>query len=273
MKEISLVSTPAESHSHRAIKLLLYKYIYENNISIIERSLEKYFGNRIADIYFRFSSGKEFVVEIQNSKISAGEIIQRSKDYNEKGIYVLWILHGEGNCVGTFKYPRDSKDIKICFAENFLHKMYGGRVYYVNLEINKKKKASISTLFALHYSKPLSKKKRVLFRTRYNSYLLRDSNYTEIHNWKIFCTEFSNFKIARFYDKNIKSILKKRIIFYYNLKKNKFQKQKSLYKAILTQFKKKYGLYMILNVIIELINENKIVFNCKVARDIQKKLF
>jgi competence CoiA-like predicted nuclease len=125
LKEISLVSTPAESHSHRAIKQLLYKYIYENNNSIIERSLEKYFGNRIADIYFRFNSGKEIVVEIQNSKRSAGEIIQRSKDYNEKGIYVLWILHGEGNCVGTFKYPIDSKEIKISIAESYLHKFTG----------------------------------------------------------------------------------------------------------------------------------------------------
>ncbi|MFX0059945.1 MAG: competence protein CoiA family protein [Candidatus Hodarchaeota archaeon] len=272
MKEISLLSTSAESHFHRTIKLLLYKYIYEYNNAIIERSLEKHYGNRIADIYFKCENGQEIVVEIQNSKISASEIIQRSKDYNKKGIYVLWILYGEGNCVGARKYPKDSKEIKISLAESFLHKMYGGRVYYVNLEINNDK-ASLSNLFALHFSKPLNKKKRYLFRTRYNSYLFRDSNYTDIHNWNIFCNEFSGFKIARFYDKNIKSVLKKRIVSYYVLKKDKFHKEKKLYKAILKHFKKKYGLYLILNAIIELINNNKIDFHHKIARDIQKKLF
>ena len=58
MKEISLISTPAESHFHRAIKLFLYKYIYENDKSVAKRSLEKYFGNRYADVYFKFDTGK-----------------------------------------------------------------------------------------------------------------------------------------------------------------------------------------------------------------------
>lgn len=272
MKEISLISTPAESHFHRAIKLFLYKYIYEKNNAIIERSLEKYYGNRIADIYFKCKNGQEIIIEIQNSNISVREIILRSKDYNEKGIYVLWILHGEGNCVGSHKYPIDSKEIRVSLAESFLHKMYGGRVYYVNLDITKDK-ASLSNLFALHFSKPLNKKKRGLYKTRYKSYLFRDSNFTKIFDWNIFCTEFSGFKIARFYDKNIKSILKKRIFTYYNIKKHKFHKDKKLYKAILKHFKKKYGLYMILNAIIEQINENKIEFHYKIARDIQKKLF
>jgi len=272
MKEISLVSTPAESKFHKVIKFLLYKCIFENVNLITERSIEKYFGNRIADIYFKFQSGQEVVVEIQNSKISVKEIIKRNIDYNKRGIYILWILHGEGNCVADSKYPQDVKEIKISLAENFLHRMYGGRVYYINLDI-KNNKASLSNLFALHFSKPLNKKRRDLFRTRYNSYFFRDSNYTEIHNWNILCTEFSNFKIARFYDKNIKSILKERIISYYILQKDKFHKDKKLYKAILKHFKKKYGLYMILNAIIELINENKIDFHYKIARYIQKELF
>ncbi|MFW9938754.1 MAG: competence protein CoiA family protein [Candidatus Thorarchaeota archaeon] len=271
MKEISIVSAPSESHFHKAIKLFLYKYIYENNSAIIERSLEKYYGNRIADIYFRLNNGKEIVVEVQNSKITISEIIQRSKDYNEKGIYILWILHGEGNCVETYKYPVDSFEIKISLAESFLHKMYGGRVYYINLNIHNER-VTLSNLFALHFSKPICKKKRGFFRTRYTTYLFRDSNYTEIQNWNIFCTEFSGFKIARFYDKNVKSILKKRIASYYHLKKDKFHNEKKLYKAILKHFKRKYGRYLILNTVIDLINENKIIFHYKITRKIQKKL-
>ena len=271
MKEISLVNTPAESHFHKAIKLFIYKYIYENNSVIIERSLEKHYENRIADVYFRLNNGKEVVVEVQNSKITVSEIIQRSKDYNEKGIYVLWILHGEGNCVESYKYPIDSKGIKISLGENFLHKMYGGRVYYINLNIQNNK-ILLSNLFALHFSKPFNKKKRGFFRTSYNSYLFRDSNYTEIHNWKIFCSEFLGFKIARFFDKNLKSVLKKQIVSFYNPKKNEFHKEKKLYKAIIKYFKKKYGYYMILSAIIELIHENKIDFHNKIALKIQKKL-
>ena len=218
MKEISLLSTPAESHFHRAIKLFLYKYIYENNNSIVKRSLEKYFGNRYADVYFKLDTGKEVVVEVQNSKISVKEIIARTKDYNGKGMFVLWMLYGEGKCVASPKRPIDDKLIKISPAENYLHRMYGGRVYYVNLDI-RRNKASLKTPFALHYSKPIKKRKQALFKCGYDSYFLRDSNFITIPSWSILCTEFAGFKITRFYDKNIKSLLKKKILNFYKIEK------------------------------------------------------
>ncbi|GAH33547.1 unnamed protein product, partial [marine sediment metagenome] len=74
--------------------------------------------------------------------------------------------------------------------------MYGGRVYYVNLNI-RKNKASLRTPFALHFSKPLNQKRHGFFKTRYDSYYFRDSNFTEIPSWNILCTEFSGYKIAR----------------------------------------------------------------------------
>ncbi|GAG59702.1 unnamed protein product, partial [marine sediment metagenome] len=83
MKEISLHSTPAESYFHRTIKLLLYKNLYENDKSVVKRSLEKYLGNRYADVYLKLNTGKEIVVEVQNSKITVKDIIARTKDYNE----------------------------------------------------------------------------------------------------------------------------------------------------------------------------------------------
>jgi len=272
MNEISLIGTPSESHFHKAIKLLLYKYIYENDKSVVKRSIEKYLGNRFADVYFKLDTGKEVVVEVQNSKISVKEIIKRTKDYNQQGIYILWVLYGEGNCVASPKYPVDTKCIKISLAENFLHRMYGGRVYYVNLNI-RKNKASLRTLFALHLSKPLNKNKRGFFKTRYDGYYFKDSNFTEIPSWNILCTEFSGYKIARFYDKNLKNVLKNRIVNFYYLKNKKARNDENrLLKAILKSFKKKYGKFMIYSAIIELVNEKKIDFRRKIIKKIQKKI-
>ncbi len=271
MKEISLLSTPAESSFHKTIKLLLYKHLFENDGSIVKRSLEKYFGNRYADVYFKLDTGKEVVVEVQNSKISVKEIIARTKDYNGKGIFVLWMLYGEGKCVATSKRPIDDKLIKISLAENYLHRMYGGRVYYVNLDI-RKNKASLKTPFALHYSKPIKKKKRDLFKNRYDSYFIRASYYTTIPSWKILCTEFAGFKIARFYDKNIKSLLKKNIFNFYRIEKKRSTDDKKFVREVIKSYKKKYGMFLIYNSILELFLENKIIISRKLITKIKNKI-
>ncbi|MFX0026718.1 MAG: competence protein CoiA family protein, partial [Candidatus Hermodarchaeota archaeon] len=174
MKELTLVSTPAESGIHKVLKTLLCQNLCENNDNIIEKSLEKYFGNRFADIYLKLNNGKEIVIEVQNSKISVKELKNRTKDYNNKGIYVLWILHGQGNCVISQKSPKDKKEIKISPAESFLHRMYGGRVYYINL-VHNKKNMSASIPFALHFTKLLNKRKRGMFRFRYTTFFYRSS--------------------------------------------------------------------------------------------------
>ena len=271
MKQISLISTPAESHFHRAIKLFLYKYIYENDKFVAERSLEKYFGNRYADIYFKLNTGKEIVVEVQNSKISVKEIRARTKDYNEKGIFVLWMLFGDGKCVASPKSPKDVKTIRISLAENYLHRMYGGRVYYVNLDISRNK-ASLKTPFALHYSKPIKKKKQRLFKNRYDSYFIRNSNFISIPNWTLLCTEFAGFKIARFYDKNIKSLLKENILKFYKISKKGSDNDKNFVRDVIKSFKKKYGMYMIYKSIFELYFEKKIVLSRKMTSKIKNKI-
>ena len=271
MKEISLISTPAESSSHKAIKLFLYKYIYENDKSVVTRSLEKYLGNRFADVYLQLKTGQEIAIEVQNSKISPKELLDRTKDYNKQGVYVLWILYGEGKCVASPKYPLDAKLVKISLAENTLHRIYGGRVYYVNLDI-RNNKATLQTPFALHFSKPMKKKLRGVFKTRYDSYSFRDSLFTQISSWKILCTEFSGYKIARFYDKNLKSILKQKLISIYYKEKKARRSDKQIIKAMLGAFEKKYGRYMIFYVIIELVNEYKIEFCRKIINKVQKKI-
>lgn len=271
MKEISLISTPAESYSHKAIKLLLYKYVYENDKSVVKRSIEKFLGNRFADVYFKLKTGQEIAIEVQNSKISPKEILERISDYNKQGVYVLWILYGEGKCVASPKHPIDAKCVKISLAENALHRIYGGRVYYVNLDI-RNNKAALRNPFALHFSKPIKKKLRGIFKTRYDSYFFRDLIFTQIPSWNILCTEFSGYKIARFYDKNLKTILKEKIVTIYYQEKKARSKEKRIIKVMLKAFEKKYGRYMIYYVIIELANELKIDFCRKIINKIQKKI-
>ena len=272
MKEISLISTPSESYSHKAIKLFLYKYFYENDRKIEKRSLEKYLGNRFADVYFKLRTGQEIAVEVQNSKISSKEIIERIKDYNKQGIYVMWILYGEGKCVASPKYPKDSKLVKISLAENTLHRIYGGRVYYVNLNI-RNDKDSLQTPFALHFSKPIKKKLRGIFKKRYDSYFIRDSVFIKIPSWNLLCTEFSGYKITRFYDKNLKNILKEKVANIYSKEKEAGNKDKRIFKAIIDDLEDKYGRYMIFSTILELIDKKKIDFCRKINKKINKNIF
>ncbi len=272
MKELSLISTPAESGIHKALKVLLCQNLCENNDNIKEKSLEKYFGNRFADIYLKLNNGKKIVIEVQNSKISVKELKNRTKDYNDKGIYVLWILHGQGNCVVSPKLPKNEKEIKISPAENFLHKMYGGRVYYINL-VHFKKNISISIPFALHFSKLLNKRKRGMFRFKYMTFFYQNSNFMKVPNWKLLCTEFSGFKIARFYDKNIKILLKEEILNYINQYSKFTLKGKKLFTLVINNFNKKYGKFMIFNALIELSNNNKINYDYKLIKKIRKKVF
>jgi competence CoiA-like predicted nuclease len=241
------------------------------NESIIEYSQEKYLKGRFADIYFKFNNNQEAVVEIQNSYISVSEIKKRTEDYNKLGINVLWILYAEGKCVGSYKYPKDTIKTRISTAENYLFQMYGGRVYYVNLRI-KRKLVSISDIFALYFSKPIKRSKRRLFKTRYSYFYLRDSIHTPIKNWKLLCTRFAGNKIARFYDKNVKGVLKSQIKSFYEAQVKLNTDKKKIIKLLISKFKKKYGLFLIYKSIIELHNEKYLNFNEKIIKKIQKKV-
>jgi len=271
MKNLSFIGSPAESGIHKTLKESIYQKVYDSN-DIIEKSLEKYFGNRFADIHLKLSNNQEVVIEIQNSAITVKEIINRTKDYNQKGIYVLWILHGNGTCVASPKLPRDERRIKISPTEGFLHKMYGGRVYYINL-VKSKKKVLTTTPFALHFSKLLDKSKRGIFKSRFRAFFYRSSNFLNIPSWKLLCTEFSGYKIARFYDKNLKVVLKGEIMKRVTPLANTIIKTKKQLRRIIKHFKKKYGEYMILNAIMELLKQNEIQLDYKVIKRIRRKMF
>jgi competence CoiA-like predicted nuclease len=265
---VSMKSTHSESQTHKVMKYLLYNILNTKNNSIIEKALEKYFDNRFADIYFKLNDGHEIVIEVQNSNISVNEIINRTKDYNEKGAYVLWVLHGEGKCVASAKYPEDHKHVRISPAENFLYRLYGGRVYYLN--INLKKTPSISAFFALHFSKPMKKRLRKKYKTQFESYYIRDTHHINLSNLNLLCTTFSGYKIARFYDKNVKSLLKSLIVSYYHGKRKVINKTQL--KQIINKFHKKFGKYLIYDVILDLAKEQIIDIDSTLLKKIKKKI-
>jgi len=279
-------STKSESFYHKAIKRLIFKYISENSKNIVEKSLEKYIGNRRADVYFRMNSGKQIVVEVQNSNISVKELIGRTEHYTKNGIHVLWILYGQGTCVASPKFPEDKKNVKISMVESFLHGMYGGRVYYVNINFHKDK-TIISVPFALHFSLSSIKKNRKVFRSKFESYYVKNVNFTKIPSWNLLCVKYNDFNIARFYDKNIKRVLKEEISTFLKEKKDRncnncrikfknlrkcsvtksckfrYYKDKKLIKLILVTFSNKYGKPIITETLFGLKKERILDFDKK----------
>ena len=196
-------------------------------------------------------------------------------DYNEKGIHVLWILHGKGPCVASSKFPEDQKEVKIGTAENFLHRMYFGRVYYVNIEFNDEKITNAAP-FALHFSPPFKRKKRQMFHSKYDRYFIKNVNFTKIPSWNILLVEYNGYKLARFYDKNIKSVLKNEISRFL-LKENRISldknyKYKTLKKSLLNHFNEKYSKYIILGSVSELIKEKKVKLNEKFISKIKREI-
>ena len=281
----SLSSSHSESFYHKAIKQLIFKLVAEKDGRIIESSLEKCFKNRRADVYFKFKDGKQVVVEVQHSKISVKEVIERTREYNRLNIHVLWILHGNGACVASPKLSRDMREVKISPVENFLHEMYGGRVYYVVVKENNEK-LSITPPFALHFSLPSKKKKQGPFKEKYWIYYIRNAHFTKIPSWNLSCTNYRGFKIARFYDKNVKIKLQGEILEFINFInrkecrncKNRFKKirrcvldqncsfmpyksKRKIVKQILQEFKSKYGKNLVLKALKGLIEQKRLFFN------------
>lgn len=90
-----------ESAEHRFFKEYLAaelsKHVreYSNAKVVIEFPVPE--AKRVADIAFEFSSGWVVAHEIQLSKITVGEIKERTDDYRKAGVDVYWWLGGAGN--------------------------------------------------------------------------------------------------------------------------------------------------------------------------------
>lgn len=274
---IPQIESKSESFAHKVIKQLFYKKVLESNTNIIEASLEKYFGSRRADVYFKFTSGQEVVVEIQNSPITSKDITARTKDYNSRGIYVLWVLYGDGRCVGSHKDPKNGKNLKISPAEMRLHQLYRGRVYYVNIKYQKDK-ITTTLPFAMYfsYSDTIAP---ILFRKRFHSFFYRNVNYTFIPNWKILCAEYNKYKIARFYDRSIWNTLTitlkdfaKRNNAYKNLSLDKRKKTKKFFKLILNVLKDEFGELFIIHALLRLVAKKELLLNKKYLKHKERRL-
>jgi len=109
-----------ESEQHRVAKLAIYDALRaESNVTGAE--LEKDFGISVADV-FAFISNVPVAMEIQRSNLSVNEITQRTENYRQLGIAVLWIAFHRPE-LDTGKYSPNA-------WEKWCHAAYFGRVYY-----------------------------------------------------------------------------------------------------------------------------------------------
>lgn len=270
LEDIAFEGSSSESRVHKAMKCILLNEIPEHNILINEKTTEKYFGNRFADIYFGMKDGGEIVVEVQNSAISVNEIKNRMIDYNKNGVHVLWILNGDGKCCFSPKQPIDQTRAKMSPAEIFLHRIYGGRVYYLKLK-EKKKRNSLFQVYGLHFSKTLEKKHRGMFKTQYGNFFIRDTHFIQIADLKLLLTDFSGYKIARFYDKNFRNQCELELSLYIQ----KFQLleiNKRALRKILKQYKSKFGTFIIFYSLLRLRDSKNCKINNKILSEIRKKV-
>jgi len=242
----------SETINHLVIKKFFYDNLpISNEVIKIEQELK--IGNRIADIHVELKNGKRVVIEIQHSKISSPEIIQRTREYNQEGEHVLWILDGEGP---YDKKPKNEDWVFTSTAENQLHSMYRGRVYYMNAA----KEGVLAALYALHFT-PYFENKISSFGAKYfrKSKIKRSIVCNEIHSLELTLFRHKGFKLARFMDKNLKDSCISEVVHfidafvaYYYKNPNDVEKlaPKGLTLGILIKkFHAKYGLYLLFEVL------------------------
>lgn len=242
----------SETIDHLLIKNFFYDNIpMANDITTIEQ--EKKIENRIADIFIKLNNGKKIVIEIQHSKISKSDLMQRTKEYNQEGIYVLWVLDGNGP---YDRKPKTESEMFISISEKELHKMYRGRVYYINAADT----GILAPVYALHFP-PYFEKKRSSFGYEYykQSKTKRSGVYYEISSLQLNLFRNKGFKLARFFDKNIKQQCISEVVYFLNAFIS-FQSKKPieakrlcpdglLLGVVIQKFYLKYGLYLLFDVL------------------------
>jgi hypothetical protein len=186
----------AESFEHKRMKQYMFENLHANN-SIKKMELEYNVKCRRADLYGELVDGRKFAIEFQNSKISVTEIVERTKLYNENDIFVLWILNG----ISYKRIPQNQDMKNISIEEEKLHRMYKGRVYYMNMS----KQGLESFIYPLHFTKCFDNTfKKGIFPKYYakkRSIVCGSSPSLEL----AFMDPKKSIKLARFRDKSIES--------------------------------------------------------------------
>ncbi|UCD02158.1 MAG: hypothetical protein JSV23_03850 [Promethearchaeota archaeon] len=238
-----------ETIEHKTMKAYWYVMFPKFNPVLIKR-LEYKIGDQIADVYFELSNGKKIVIECQNSQISKRILVERTKNYTSKGIYVLWIFNGHGTCVSDKKNPRNEDEVGILGMEKRVHSLYGGRVYYMNI-VGKK---VIDAPYTLHFT-PLFKHKSSEYNYfGYDKYYRDKRSVTlgKIPSYQILCVKNKGYKLARFADKHVSILCTERITKYIKeICQKKVLKGKDINDrieipliSIISEVKERYGFYL-----------------------------
>ena len=186
----------SESTQHLLIKKFFRDNIpSENDVKDIRE--EVMVGNRIADVLVELINGNQVAIEIQHSKISEFDIIQRTKDYGKEGCHVLWILNGESH----YRYPKMELSVVELKAEKYLQRMYKGRVYYANAsELGMK-----SGVYPIHFCRVQEKVYGYYGMTYFRQSKSKRSVIPGvIPSLKLVLYRHMGFKLGKFTDKNVR---------------------------------------------------------------------
>jgi len=272
-----LVKKESESFEHLRIKNYLSENVPLNNTVETIRE-ECFLGVRRADIYFKLTSGKEIVIEIQHSKISVSDLMQRTKDYNDMGYHVLWILNGASHD----RYPQRADAVRISRAEKFLHELYKKRVYYMNAT----KMGLQTSVYPLHFTNFREQKTLssgfVYFRT---SKTLRSVIPGEIPSLKFKIFRNLKYKLARFTDLSVRKQCVDALDNFLNnynddlsnliRKGAKMELKKKLLFVIVAKFEPQFGLYLLYNVLkyLKVVKKEDFLYLLTIQQYLHKKHF
>ncbi len=199
-----------ETLEHKTMKYYWFKTFSLYN-PIKTRKLEYWLGDQIADVYFELrENGEKVAIECQNSPISSKKLIERTAKYTAKGIYVLWVFNASGSVVSEEKYNQNTEKVKVLKEEMRVHNLYSGRVYYMNVI----GEDVVLPPYALHFTPYFEHKKVEGNIYGCDNYYRKYKNavYGIIPTYKIICSDYSSYKLARFMDKNI-SLLSSFLVF------------------------------------------------------------
>ncbi|MFX0148357.1 MAG: competence protein CoiA family protein [Candidatus Hodarchaeota archaeon] len=242
-----------ESIEHSKIKKYLFDNIPLNNpIKVIEQ--EYRISDQVADIYIELIDHKKIALEIQHSKITRKDLINRTKNYNQKNIYVLWILNGNGPYY--YRVPKNEQGVIISSSERELHRMYQGRLYYMNMA----KDEIIAPIYSVHFASYYRKK-----ITPYGTIQYKRSSIKRTIAWSLLPSLslkiFKNvgLQLARFSDQSLKDQCKNDLIHLlnafvvYQSQNSQSTKKKGLPLGyVIRRFSKLYDKFLLFDVLREL---------------------
>jgi len=242
----------SETIDHLLIKNFLTDNIpLENDVKKIDQEIK--IGNRIADIYIELTNGRRIVIEIQHSRISKADLIQRTKEYNEQGAHVLWILDGTGP---YDRKPQNEPQVHISGTEKELQLLNKGSVYYINASAE----GIQSPVYALHFT-PFIQKKTSMFGAEYYTQLKVKKSvvYSDISSLKLSLFQHKWLKLAKFSNMDAKTKCTNDVRRFLNgFIAYREQKPKEAKKTfpngihlgiLIKKFQEKYGLFLLFDVL------------------------